>query len=199
MMGQTMNNDNAQASRDQASADITLDRPANDTTAAVDLIVSLQVGGQLCGLPVQAVRDVLGPQTITRVPLAAPEIAGNINLRGRIVTTIDLRKRLNLSVPGDAGPAMSVVTEHGPELYALLVDRVPGSGQCRRTATGPVATDARIRLVPFRHRRLSTAGGIVDHARHWTVVGACATGCMMAAALIASAGRGQPTRPGHAL
>ena len=94
---------------------------ANDS---VSLIVSLQIGGQLCGLPVGAVRDVLGPQTITCVPLAAPEIAGNLNLRGRIVTTIDLRKRLGLAVPADAGPAMSVVTEHGPELYALLVDRV---------------------------------------------------------------------------
>jgi len=91
--------------------------------AAPGLIVSLQVGGQLCGLPVHAVRDVLGPQTITRVPLAAPEIAGNLNLRGRIVTTIDLRKRLGLVAP-DGIPAMSVVTEHGPELYALLVDRV---------------------------------------------------------------------------
>ena len=97
---------------------------ARESGAAIHLIVSLQVGGQLCGLPVQAVRDVLGPQTITRVPLASPEIAGNLNLRGRIVTTIDLRKRLGLNVPRDAAPAMSVVTEHGPELYALLVDRV---------------------------------------------------------------------------
>ena len=91
---------------------------------AINLIVSLQVGGQLCGLPVQAVRDVLGPQTITRVPLASPEIAGNLNLRGRIVTTIDLRIRLGLPVHDRGSLAMSVVTEHGPELYALLVDRV---------------------------------------------------------------------------
>lgn len=94
------------------------------TAATMGLIVSLQVGGQLCGLAVEAVRDVLGPQTITRVPLAAPEIAGNLNLRGRIVTTIDLRMRLGLKIPVGGGPAMSVVTEHGPELYALLVDRV---------------------------------------------------------------------------
>lgn len=87
------------------------------------LVVSMLVAGQLCGLPVHAVRDVLGPQTITRVPLAAPEIAGNLNLRGRIVTTLDLRKRLGLTV-ANAGPSMSIVTEHGPELYALLVDRV---------------------------------------------------------------------------
>ena len=96
----------------------------NDQSAANNNIVSLHVGGQLCGLPVQAVRDVLGPQTITRVPLASPEIAGNLNLRGRIVTTIDLRKRLGLEILDKTASAMSVVTEHGPELYALLVDRV---------------------------------------------------------------------------
>ena len=91
---------------------------------SVALVVSLQVGGQLCGMPVGAVRDVLGPQKITRVPLAAAEIAGNLNLRGRIVTTIDLRKRLGVAVPEGNNPCMSLVTEHGQELYALLVDRV---------------------------------------------------------------------------
>lgn len=94
---------------------------AND---GLTLVVSLLVGGQLCGLPVGAVRDVLGPQAITRVPLAAPEIAGNLNLRGRIVTTIDLRKRLAMPALDERAPCMSVVTEHGQELYALLVDRV---------------------------------------------------------------------------
>ena len=102
----------------------TPDRSADDRHSAIGLIVSLQVGGQLCGLPVSAVRDVLGPQAITRVPLASPEIAGNLNLRGRIVTTIDLRKRLGLPTPDECGPAMSVVTERGAEMYALLVDRV---------------------------------------------------------------------------
>ena len=107
-----------------------------------NLFVSMLVGGQLCGLRVGAVRDVLGPQTITRVPLAAPEIAGNLNLRGRIVTTIDLRKRLGVLAPNAAegGPArsMSVVTEHGQELYALLVDRVLEVVPVRLEAIAPL-------------------------------------------------------------
>jgi purine-binding chemotaxis protein CheW len=86
--------------------------------------VTLTVGDQLCGVPVLAVRDVLGPQTITRIPLAPPEIAGSLNLRGRIVTAIDLRRRLHLP-PAPPGMArMSVVAEQGGELYALLVDQV---------------------------------------------------------------------------
>ncbi|MGI4955345.1 MAG: chemotaxis protein CheW [Janthinobacterium lividum] len=100
------------------------DLKSRDSGEHVSLVVSLHVGGQLCGLPVGAVRDVLGPQRITRVPLASAEIAGNLNLRGRIVTTIDLRKRLGLQVLEPDAPCMSLVTEHGQELYALLVDRV---------------------------------------------------------------------------
>jgi len=91
---------------------------------AVEVFVMLSVAGQLCGVPVHSVRDVLEPQSITRIPLARPEIAGSLNLRGRIVTAISLRARLGLP-PADAGaPCMSIVTEQGAELYALLVDQV---------------------------------------------------------------------------
>ena len=86
--------------------------------------VTLTVAGQLCGIPVLGVRDVLADQAIARIPLAPGEVAGSLNLRGRIVTAIDLRRRLHLP-PADPGARqMSVVTEQGGELYALLVDQV---------------------------------------------------------------------------
>jgi purine-binding chemotaxis protein CheW len=89
-----------------------------------EVFVTLSVADQLCGIPVLSVRDVLGPQAITRIPLAPREVAGSLNLRGRIVTAIDLRRRLCLP-PAPAGIAqMSVVAEQGGELYALLVDQV---------------------------------------------------------------------------
>lgn len=93
-------------------------------TEEESVFVTLSVADQLCGVPVTAVRDVLGEQPITRIPLAPPEIAGSLNLRGRIVTAIDLRHRLGLP-PAQAGtPRMSVVAEQSGELYALLVDQV---------------------------------------------------------------------------
>lgn len=88
------------------------------------VLVTLTVANQLCGVPVLAVRDVLGEQTITRIPLAPPEVAGSLNLRGRIVTAIDLRRRLRLPPAPPNQPRMSVVAEQGGELYALLVDQV---------------------------------------------------------------------------
>ena len=86
--------------------------------------VTLMLGDQLCGVPVLVVRDVLADQTIARIPLAPVEVAGNLNLRGRIVTAIDLRQRLRLPKREAGSKPMSIVTEHGNELYALLVDQV---------------------------------------------------------------------------
>ena len=93
--------------------------------AAAEMFLTLTVAGQLCGVPVLAVRDILSSQAITRVPLAPAEVAGSLNLRGRIVTAIDLRRRLGLPKrPAGSPSPMSVVVEQGGELYSLLSDSV---------------------------------------------------------------------------
>ena len=86
--------------------------------------VSITVAGQHFGIPVLQVQDVLGPQRITPIPLAPPEVAGSLNLRGRVVTAIDLRTRLKLPKLPDGEAGMSVVVDHNGELYSILVDAV---------------------------------------------------------------------------
>ena len=86
--------------------------------------VTTMIGGQLFGLPISRVQDVFKPSRITRVPLAGAEIAGVLNLRGRIVTAIDVRRRLALSPRASENPGMSVVVDHKGELYSLIVDSV---------------------------------------------------------------------------
>ena len=86
--------------------------------------VTVLIGEQLCGVPVLAVRDVLASQAIARIPLAPPQVAGSLNLRGRIVTAIDLRRRLNLPPAPESIRAMSVVTEHEGELSACWSTRL---------------------------------------------------------------------------
>jgi purine-binding chemotaxis protein CheW len=58
----------------------------------------------------------------TRIPLAGPEIAGVLNLRGRIVTVIDLASRLSLDASTDAHMVIGI--ERGTESFGILVDRV---------------------------------------------------------------------------
>ena len=100
----------------------TLEHHAVD--AAVQMYVTMRVDWQLFGIPVTNVRDVLRQQKVTPVPMSAPEIAGSLNLRGRIVTVIDLRRRLNLSERAEDQKSMFVVVEYKGELYSLMVDNV---------------------------------------------------------------------------
>jgi purine-binding chemotaxis protein CheW len=86
--------------------------------------VTATIGGQLFGLPIQRVQDVFTPERVTRVPLAPGEIAGVLNLRGRIVTLIDMRDRLGLERPSGDTAAMAIGVESGGESYGLLIDAV---------------------------------------------------------------------------
>jgi purine-binding chemotaxis protein CheW len=86
--------------------------------------VTMTIADQLFGIPVLTVQDVLGSQRITRIPLAPPEVAGALNLRGRIVTAMDVRRRLDLPSREAGKAGMSVVVDHNGELYSLIVDSV---------------------------------------------------------------------------
>jgi purine-binding chemotaxis protein CheW len=89
-----------------------------------DEFVTMTIFDQLFGIPVSKVQDVLGPQIINKIPLAPPEVAGSLNLRGRIVTAIDIRKRLGLPPRPAGDEGMNVVVEQGAELYSLVIDTV---------------------------------------------------------------------------
>lgn len=86
--------------------------------------VSFLIDGQLLGIPVNSVQEVLNPQTIAMVPMSGPEIAGLLNLRGQIVTAINLRCRLGVSDADAPAQSMNVVVRFQGESYSLLVDEV---------------------------------------------------------------------------
>jgi len=86
--------------------------------------VTVMIGGQLFGLPINQVQDVFMPERMTRVPLAPAEIAGVLNLRGRIVTSIDMHCRLGLGKRESEKSAMAVGIEFHGESYGLLIDSV---------------------------------------------------------------------------
>ncbi|WP_202526106.1 chemotaxis protein CheW [Sneathiella litorea] len=86
--------------------------------------VTIIVADQLFGIPVLEVHDVLRGLKLTKVPLAPVEVAGVLNLRGRIVTAIDLRKRLRLPQLENYENGLSIVVEHNGEPYSLMIDDV---------------------------------------------------------------------------
>lgn len=99
---------------------------STDMAAAGDgeTFVTFSVAEQRFGVPVSRVQDILMPERIAPVPLAPTAVRGSINLRGRIVTVIDVRTRLGLAAGAAADKAMGVTVEHRGEFYTLLVDRI---------------------------------------------------------------------------
>lgn len=76
------------------------------------------------GVEVEKVQEVLRHQDMTRVPLAPPVVRGLINLRGQIVTAIDLRRRLELTEAPDHQLPMNVVIRTTDGAVSLLVDEI---------------------------------------------------------------------------
>jgi purine-binding chemotaxis protein CheW len=82
------------------------------------------LGNQYFGLDVLKVQEIIRYQEMTQVPLAHPVVRGLINLRGQIVTAIDLRRRLDLpDRPKDQLP-VNVVVQTDDGAVSLLVDEI---------------------------------------------------------------------------
>lgn len=133
-------------------------RMANDNTSSDQLTeyVTVMLGEQLFGLPISRVQDVFMLERLTRVPLSQPEIAGVLNLRGRIVTAIDMRRRLGLPKREDGKKPMAIGIESKGESYGLLIDSVGEVLKLDETARepNPVNLDARLARVSAGVHRL---------------------------------------------
>lgn len=115
------------------------------------------------GIDVHTVQEVMRPLDMTPVPLAPPAIVGLINLRGQIVTAIDLRRRLGLKPREDSAEVMNVVirTEDGAislvvdeigdviEVDASTFERIPDTlrGTAREMITGVHKLDGQLLLI----------------------------------------------------
>ena len=103
------------------STKVRLDQSAAQSTQEY---ITVMIADQLFGLPILEVQDVFMPEAVTEVPLASHDIAGVLNLRGRIVTAIDMRKRLGLPALDEDKPRMAVGIESHGESYGLIIDKV---------------------------------------------------------------------------
>jgi purine-binding chemotaxis protein CheW len=110
--------------------------------------VTFEIGAQLFGVPIDEVQDVFKPQRLTPVPLSHPDVAGVLNLRGRIVTMIDCRQHLGLG-RSKYETMMAIGVERGNESYGLLIDKIGDVLSLETSAleANPVNLDPRWRAV----------------------------------------------------
>ena len=105
--------------------DFSYSRKRNAIPAAPDAqsrYFTIRVRGQTIGIPVDCVKTIFHIDNLTSVPLAPREVAGLVNLRGRIVTALHLDRCLWLGEPTGDHETLAVGIEHNGEEYALLVD-----------------------------------------------------------------------------
>lgn len=95
-----------------------------DTVDATSLYATFWIGPHQFGLEVQSVREILTGVVPTAVPRADGAVAGILNLRGQIVTVVDLATRLQLEADGDADADIFLVVEGAAPVFAIRVDRV---------------------------------------------------------------------------
>jgi len=85
-------------------------------------IVGFQVGRETYGVPITSLHEIVRVPEITAVPDAPEYMEGVINLRGKIVSVIDLRKRLGEKKIGSSRRNRILVVEHKNKLAGLIVD-----------------------------------------------------------------------------
>jgi purine-binding chemotaxis protein CheW len=94
------------------------------TTGQKRQLVTFRLGDRLAGIPIEAVCEILRVEEVTPVPDAPAVVRGVVNLRGAVVTVLDLRTVLSMGAV-EVGPASRmVVVNSGDEIIGLLVDRV---------------------------------------------------------------------------
>jgi purine-binding chemotaxis protein CheW len=82
------------------------------------------VNGEIFGLPVENTHTIFRIASVTSVPLSSGDIAGLVNLRGKIVTAVSLRKRLHMAADAAIQNALAIGIEYRGENFALIVDQV---------------------------------------------------------------------------
>jgi purine-binding chemotaxis protein CheW len=87
-------------------------------------LVIFQMGAELYGVDISRVHEIIRLQAITRVPRAPSFVEGVINLRGKVIPVVDLRRRFGLPMADHTRASRIVVVEVGDQVVGIIVDGV---------------------------------------------------------------------------
>jgi purine-binding chemotaxis protein CheW len=111
--------------------------PATDLTASGEerQLVVFQLGAELYGVEIARVHEIIRLQTVTRVPRAPAFVDGVINLRGKVIPVVDMRRRFGLPSAEHTRASRIVVVEIGDQVVGIVVD---GVSEVLRVSTATV-------------------------------------------------------------
>lgn len=103
-----------------SAATLTVERSVSEDISTLTVVAN----GEVFGLPIQTVQTIFRITSLAPVPLGPPDIAGLVNLRGKIVTAVSLRRRLKMENDVVETNALAIGIEHKGEYFCLVVDKV---------------------------------------------------------------------------
>lgn len=103
-----------------AAAALTAERTISEDISTLTVVAN----GEVFGLPIQTVQTIFRISSMAPVPMGPPDIAGLVNLRGKIVTAVSLRRRLKMDNDLVETNALAIGIEHKGEYFCLVVDKV---------------------------------------------------------------------------
>jgi purine-binding chemotaxis protein CheW len=87
--------------------------------------VEVKIGEQEFGIPVEYIIDIIFPQRIFPIPLTPTEILGSINLRGKIVTAIDIKSSLGIQkITSNSSKERWIIVKFEGELFSIVIDEI---------------------------------------------------------------------------
>src|ERR1700716_637662 len=87
-------------------------------------LVVFHLGAELYGVEISRVHEIIRLQAVTRVPRAPAFVEGVINLRGKVIPVVDLRRRFGLPLADHTRASRIVVVEIGDQVVGIVVDGV---------------------------------------------------------------------------
>lgn len=135
-------------------------------TAAEDInTLTVIAQGEIFGLPIQLVQTIFRISSLSPVPLGPPDVAGLVNLRGKIVTAVSLRRRLKMDNDAVEPNALAIGIEHKGEYFCLVVDsvgEVMSLDDSKRIPIPPHFDPERLRLTTEFYRAGSVLIPVLD-------------------------------------
>jgi purine-binding chemotaxis protein CheW len=103
---------------------VAVKEPADISVGGEQSYFTVFVNKEIFGLPVENTHTIFRIASVTSVPRGPVDIAGLVNLRGKIVTAVSLRRRLRMPSDAQINDALAIGIEHKGENFALIVDEV---------------------------------------------------------------------------
>lgn len=133
---------------------------AKEAKEAIRVLVFC-LGKEYYGIDVRSAKEVFWPNQITRVPTAPDFIKGLTNLRGQVISLIDISSFLGIAAAGVSGAVQVIALDFKNNLFGMIVDKIEGIFEIEKVAIQPPLATLKVKLLDFTVGQVEFGKGIL--------------------------------------